>query len=234
MRNFIINARPEKFIRWIENYIIIEKRKTLLSSGPFGNAPLPKIIFGDSRPESTSDIDRWKFIVTAMVKQNERDKKREGYDIVFFMVSEDNLTKITVDYDKLVSPLVDPMIVQALNTFAHLKSKVPTESQQTRPENTALPAMPAAQPGPAPVISSTGPDANEDPKDYRTEDEQKIDDACIRWAGRSILSKDMSDYLQNFYENTKIYLTKDQFKRALRDAGDRGLIVKRNRRWRLP
>jgi hypothetical protein len=70
-----------------------------------------------------------------------------------------------------------------------------------------------------------------------TEEEIKIDQACVEWAGRynKVVGRlNMSEFLQEFHERTGIYLTTDLFKKALLDAGKRGLIVKKNRRWRLP
>jgi len=71
----------------------------------------------------------------------------------------------------------------------------------------------------------------------QTEEEILIDKACIEWAGRRgrlLFRQNMSDFLKDFYDKTKIYLTVDVFKKALKDAGRRGLIEKVNRRWRLP
>lgn len=63
-----------------------------------------------------------------------------------------------------------------------------------------------------------------------------IDEACIGWAGRGFIPKmGISEYLQEFEKSKGLYLTVDQFKEALQDAGRRGLIVKgENRRWQLP
>ena len=67
--------------------------------------------------------------------------------------------------------------------------------------------------------------------------EQKllVDEACIGWAGRGYLfGMNMSDYLKEFYTYKGIFLSIDQFKVALKDAGRRELIVKEKRRWRKP
>jgi hypothetical protein len=62
-----------------------------------------------------------------------------------------------------------------------------------------------------------------------------IDQACIGWADRGYLPKfNMSEYLDDFYRKHDIYLSLDQFKDALIDAGRHGLIVKVNSRWRSP
>jgi len=61
-----------------------------------------------------------------------------------------------------------------------------------------------------------------------------IDEACRMWAGRGYISKNMSDFLSDFYKDTDIFLTIDQFKQALQDAGKRKIIEKIDRRWKLP
>ncbi len=71
--------------------------------------------------------------------------------------------------------------------------------------------------------------------DYMPEQKLLIDQACTGWADRGYQPQmNMSEYLQNFFENKGLFLSKDQFKVALRDAGRRGLIEKKNRRWRKP
>ena len=70
---------------------------------------------------------------------------------------------------------------------------------------------------------------------YTPEVRKQIDQACMGWVGRGYIPKrNMDEYLEEFYKDTNIYMSRDQFKKALRDAGERGLIVKINRRWRLP
>jgi hypothetical protein len=63
---------------------------------------------------------------------------------------------------------------------------------------------------------------------------QKIDGACIRWAAREkdFPKPQMSEFLQELYESTGIYLTQKDFKLALQDAGKRELICKVKGRWR--
>ena len=62
-----------------------------------------------------------------------------------------------------------------------------------------------------------------------------IDQACIDWAGRGYVPRvNQSEFLSEFFKETKIFLSIDQFKDALKDAGRRGLIMKINKRWRLP
>jgi len=73
------------------------------------------------------------------------------------------------------------------------------------------------------------------PVGYTPEQRRLIDQACIGWAGRGYSpSSNMSEFLNNFFRDKEIFLSVDQFKDALRDAGKRGLIVKVRRRWRLP
>ncbi len=62
----------------------------------------------------------------------------------------------------------------------------------------------------------------------------KIDEACEGWVNRGYLPHiNMSDYLKEFHDESGIFLTIDQFKAALRDAGKRGLIKKSGKRWKL-
>jgi hypothetical protein len=70
---------------------------------------------------------------------------------------------------------------------------------------------------------------------YTPDQRRLIDQACIGWAGRGYSPfSNMSEFLNNFFRDKEIFLSVDQFKDALRDAGKRGLIVKVGRRWRLP
>jgi hypothetical protein len=70
---------------------------------------------------------------------------------------------------------------------------------------------------------------------YTPEQRKKLDEACIAWVGCGYLPKqNMSEFLRNFDDATGIFLSVDQFKNVLKDAGRRGLIVKANRRWKLP
>jgi hypothetical protein len=75
--------------------------------------------------------------------------------------------------------------------------------------------------------------------------EQKIkdllDDACKAWAGRRSKGyipkhlSNMEEFLDWLCSNNDIpYITKDQFKKALKDAGERGIIKKEGRYWTLP
>ena len=68
---------------------------------------------------------------------------------------------------------------------------------------------------------------------FTPKQKKQIDQACIDWAGRGYLPMhNMDEFLTEFSHTTGIYISKDQFKGALKDAGNRNLIVKRNRRWR--
>lgn len=62
---------------------------------------------------------------------------------------------------------------------------------------------------------------------------KSIDNACIQWANRGYLpGYNMEQFLQEFEEDRGIYISKLEFKHALRNAGERGLIKKVNKRWR--
>ncbi len=68
---------------------------------------------------------------------------------------------------------------------------------------------------------------------YTPSQRKEIDKACIGWASRGYLPKyTMSEYLKDFDADKQIYMTIDQFKQALKYAGERGLIVKHKGRWR--
>lgn len=66
------------------------------------------------------------------------------------------------------------------------------------------------------------------------EKKKKIDDACLEWVNRGYLPNfSMTEFLKEFHNKTELYLTVDDFKRALRDAGERGIIEKGdNGRWK--
>lgn len=61
---------------------------------------------------------------------------------------------------------------------------------------------------------------------------------CVRWAGRPrniTPYQTMTDFLNNYHNIGGAYLSRDQFKKALRSAGKSGLIIKdENARWTLP
>jgi hypothetical protein len=60
-----------------------------------------------------------------------------------------------------------------------------------------------------------------------------IDRACIQWANRGYLpGYDISEFLNKYFSDTGVYISASQFKRALKNAGERGLIRKVNGRWR--
>lgn len=84
--------------------------------------------------------------------------------------------------------------------------------------------------------ATSEPKSEQAAKDYRTEKEKQIDSLCIKWAGRNFHTGNMSDFLnENGSEIGGKYMTIDYFKRALRSAGERGLIIKNSKgRWKLP
>jgi hypothetical protein len=69
----------------------------------------------------------------------------------------------------------------------------------------------------------------------RTEKQKDLDKACVAWARRGRFpSRNLDEFLQDWYKQTKQYYPKSMFKRALRDAHSRGLIVKgQNGRYTL-
>lgn len=74
-----------------------------------------------------------------------------------------------------------------------------------------------------------------DTSGWTPEKRQQIDNACKKWAGRGYLPHyDMVEFLRSLDGEENVFLSEPIFKRCLRDAGTRGLIVKTNGRWRLP
>ena len=83
-------------------------------------------------------------------------------------------------------------------------------------------------------------------KGYRLTDEKHkvknlLDEACEIWAGRKRKGyvpkhlSNMEEFLDWLGNNDNIsYISKDQFKKALKDAGERGIIKKEGRYWTLP
>jgi len=73
-------------------------------------------------------------------------------------------------------------------------------------------------------------------KVFTPEQNKQILEACKGWAGLGYKEKDqtISDYLQEFSETTGIHVSKKQFETALRRAGERGIIIKKKGRWKLP
>jgi hypothetical protein len=63
----------------------------------------------------------------------------------------------------------------------------------------------------------------------------ETEDLCIKWAGRGYIpDSNMDEWLSENLLPSGKYLTKDQFKKALGLAGEKGLIIKgKNRRWKL-
>jgi len=68
---------------------------------------------------------------------------------------------------------------------------------------------------------------------HRTRRAEWIDNLCISWAGRDYLSVDnMDEFLAENNKDTGEFISKSEFKRALKNAFARGLITKKNNRYR--
>jgi hypothetical protein len=90
---------------------------------------------------------------------------------------------------------------------------------------TPQPAASGAKGGqPAPTVKAV---------DLKPERRKVIEQACIAWAGRGALpSYDMKEFLSNLHNESGEYISRQEFKRALQEAGKRGDIRKVKGRWR--
>jgi hypothetical protein len=62
-----------------------------------------------------------------------------------------------------------------------------------------------------------------------------IETMCRAWARRDALDGNLDDFLAEWRELSQgPYITAEYFRERLREAGEKGLIIKVNNRWRLP
>lgn len=224
---YILEAEPEGFMEWL--HIEIAEMYRGPYSREYENGEILTHLTGDYLPPDNSTFI-WEYVIFAhdeiFVKDKETGKidRQSGFSGVIarielrHIVNNRHHVRCLVSSDYLeIMPLLNALDEKVLRVYQPTESLKSDENSVADDKQSVL-------------------EKHREPPGFTTEQKELIDQACIGWARRGYQPKyNMDEYLNEFYNKHLIFLSKDQFKVALKDAGRRGLIVKSSRnRWTLP